>query len=281
MVLARPGFLRDVLRWRWENRPNTFMKSRFALLAIPVFLSSCLIPNLGISAHAGYMQLRPTGNVALEDSGATNSVNDVRIDLKSGFDVSDAGTPFAAGRVELGEWEVSASTFYYDESSSSAITRDFGDIQASPASPTAVNSDLTIFNLRAAVAYQIVDLDLLDVSAGIALDFFDASMDVRSATAIENMSFTAPVPMLYARASTDVGIVSGTVELGWLDIDLGDAAGSYFDLNAMISVSPIPKLEIVAGYRNVDIDVEGHIDNQDFGTHLRMAGWYVGGGVTF
>ena len=113
------------------------MKSRFPLLVLPVFLSSCLIPDVGISAHAGYMQIEPNGNFALQNSAATNAVNDVRIDLERGFDVSDAGTPFAAGRVEFEDWEVSASTFYYDESNSSSITRDFGDITASPASPTA------------------------------------------------------------------------------------------------------------------------------------------------
>lgn len=257
------------------------MKSRFPLLVLPMFLSSCLIPDVGISAHVGYMQIEPTGYFALQDSGATNAVDDVRIDLESGFDVSDAGTPFAAGRVEFDDWEVSASTFYYDESSSSSITRDFGDITASSAIPTAINSDLRIFNFRAVVAYHVIDFDLLDVSAGVALDFFDVDMDVRSATAFENMSFTLPAPLLYTRLSTEFGIVSGSVELGWMDIDLGDAAGSYFDLDAMISVRPIPKLELVAGYRNILIDVDGDFDNQDFGTHLRMAGWYLGGGVSF
>ncbi len=263
------------------SAPNTSMKTSTALLALPALFASCVLPDLGGNVHAGYMNITPSGNFGLQDSAKTNNVNSVRIDVEDGFSVEDAGTPFLRGEGNLGDWDVIVSGFHFDESNPAVLTADFGDITASQASPTPVSTNLTVFNVKGAVAYNVLDLEILDVSAGVCFDYFSVDMDVRSATAFENLSFTAPTPLLYARATAGISIVTGKLEVSWLDIDLGDAVGSYFDLDAMISVKPLPFLELVAGYRNVLIDVDGDVDNQDFDTHLRLSGWYIGGGVSF
>jgi hypothetical protein len=257
------------------------MKTTNALLAVSFFLGSCILPDLSGSAHAGYMSLTPSGNFALQNSARTNNVDSVRADVEDGLKVDDAGTPFLKGEVNLGDWDVIASGFLFDERSNGTLTADFGNITASPGSPTSVATDLSVYNVKAALAYNLLDFGIFDLSAGVCLNYFSVDMDVQSATAFENLAFDAPAPLLYARATAGVSVVTGKLEVSWLDIDLGDAAGSYFDLDAMVSVNPLPFLEVVAGYRNVVIDVGGEVDNQDFDTHLRLSGWYLGGGVSF
>lgn len=253
------------------------MKTTTALLALPVLFGSCVIPDLDGSVHFAYLNITPSGNFALQNSARTNNVDSVRVDIEDGFNVDDAGTPHLKAEVHLGKWAVIASGFHFDEQSATVLTSSFGNIPAT----TPVSTDLTVFNIKAAVAYDVLDLEIVDVIAGVCFDYFSVDMDVRSAAAFENLAFDAPMPLLYVRATAGISIVTGKLEVSWIDLDLGDAAGSYFDLDAMVSVKPMPFLELVAGYRNILIDVDGEVDNQDFDTHLRMSGWYIGGGVSF
>jgi hypothetical protein len=76
-------------------------------------------------------------------------------------------------------------------------------------------------------------------------------------------------------------MVAATLDVGWIDIDLGDADGSYLDVEALVRVNPLPHLELFAGYRFIDIDAEGTADNRRFEAAFQLHGWMVGGGVTF
>lgn len=257
------------------------MKAALCLVLVLLLPVSCVVSDVGIGLRAGSMQVDPSGHLALQNSAKTNQPDDVRIDLADGFDVADEKTPILGARYEHDNFEFDVSAFYHDASQRSTLTQSFGDIAASVASPTPVTSDLTFINAKATAAYKLLDLPMLDLSAGIAFDFFSVDMDVRSATAFENMSFTAPAPMLFGRAKADIWLLSGLLELAWLDLDLEDAKGSFFDLNAMISYRPLPEFELFIGYRNILIDVQGDFDGQDFATHLRISGLYLGGGVTF
>ena len=95
------------------------------------------------------------------------------------------------------------------------------------------------------------------------------------------MSFNAPAPLLFGRARTNLWNFNGLLELAWLDLDLPDAKGSYFDLNAAVSYEVMEDVEVFLGYRNILIDVDGDFEGQDFGTHLKISGFYLGGGFSF
>lgn len=254
------------------------MRLTLATLALPLLLNSCLLPDLGARVHAGYMSLQPTGNVALQDAAASNSSNSVRNDLDGGFNFDDQGTPLLKAEVNLGNWDLVASGFVFEEETRSILANDFGDIAAG----SNVTTDFDVRNLQGALLYNLIDLEVVDLSAGVCVNYFDVDMQVTSTTpATESLAFDTPVPMLYGRVTAGVGIVSAAVGVGWMDVDLGDTDGSFFDLDAMVTVQPFPFLELMGGYRNILIDATGESNRQGFDNHLRLSGFYLGGGLTF
>ncbi len=231
-----------------------------------------------------YLQLKPTGDLGLEDSSRSQALGQIKIDLDDNFSLDDKGTPYIRFDLQSEDWNLEVSGFRFSDSADSTLSAPFGDMPQG----TNVRSDLSIINAKAALTYTLVDLDVVDVGIGVCLDYFDVDMDVRSktvlpapATSFEETDFRAPVPMLFARAAVDVGPVGADVSVGWLSADLQDAKGTFWDLDAMISLKPIPNVDVFAGFRYISIDADGVLDSQRFDTELHLRGWYIGLGLTF
>lgn len=255
-------------------------RNSLALLCLlPCLFGSCVLPMLSGRVLTGYMNITPRGDIGLEDSSGSQSVDTIKIDVADELNLEDAGSPFLRGEVDLGNFRLMASGFHYDDTAASVLSKPFGDIPAS----SSVISKLTITNLKGAVTYRL-PIPIVDVSLGVCLDYFDLDLDVTATApvvAFERLEVRAPVPMLYARASTDVGMFSASVDVGWLSLDLGDGKGNFFDLDAMVGLQPAPYFELVAGYRYILIDASGDFEGQKYDTDLMLSGWFVGGGITF
>ena len=262
------------------NRTNRTNRNSLALLLLlPCLFGSCVLPTLDGRVMVGYMNITPRGDLGLEDSAGSQAVGNIKIDVEDELNLEDAGTLYLRGEVDLGNFRFIASGFRYEDSGASVLTTPFGDIPAS----SSVNSELTITNLKGAVTYRL-PVPIVDLSVGVCLDYFDLQMDVAATdpvVAFEALDIRVPVPMLYARASTEVGMFSAGVDAGWLSVDLGDGKGNFFDLDAMVGVQPVPYVEIFAGYRYVLIDALGDFERQNYDTELMFSGWYLGGGITF
>jgi hypothetical protein len=87
--------------------------------------------------------------------------------------------------------------------------------------------------------------------------------------------------MVFLRGEADLGIVGANLDLGWMNADLHDARGDFWDIEAMVTVSPIPLIELFVGYRYVLIDAKGDVDGQHFDSDLKLSGWMIGGGISF
>lgn len=234
--------------------------------------------------YAAYMDLAPSGNVGLQDAAASQNVNGIRGDLDSEFNVGDANTPYVRLDYATDSWDLELSGFQFEDSGTSTSTATFGDIPAG----TPIMSELRISNVKLGVLTKVVDVGPVEVSAGMAFSYMDVDMDVASLvvlrapdTMYEESNFQAPVPMLYVRGAVDTGVVRGELSLAWIEADVADVEGLFLDIDAMVVFSPVPALDIFAGYRFMNMDVDGKLDGQQFTTHIELSGWYLGAGITF
>ena len=62
---------------------------------------------------------------------------------------------------------------------------------------------------------------------------------------------------------------------------IGDVDGTYWDVEALLRYQATGLIEIFAGYRFINIDVEGEADGQRFDSDLILSGWMVGGGIVW
>lgn len=252
------------------------MRISFALfLLLP--LCSCLNPSM--RAYVAYMNLSPDGDMGLEDVAATRNVNGIRGGLGTEFDLGDSSTPYVRLDYETDAWNVELSGFQYEDSGSSVLTSAYGDIK----SGTSVNSELRFSNVKLGILTDVVDVGPVEVSAGMAFSYMDVDMDVASFNNLsyEESNFQAPVPMLYVRGAVDTGVVRGELSLAWIEADVADVQGLFFDADATVVFSPVPALDVFAGYRYINMDVDGKLDGQQFTTNTQLSGWYLGAGITF
>ena len=149
-------------------------------------------------------------------------------------------------------------------------------------------TELRLSNAKLGFLRDVVNAGPVMVSAGLAFSYFDVDMDVASTkplaapnTVYEESNFQAPVPMLYVRGSVEAKSVRAELSLAWIEADIADVQGLFFDVDAMLVYSPVPAFDIFAGYRYINLDVDGKLDGQQFTTHVELSGWYLGAGITF
>jgi hypothetical protein len=247
------------------------------LLVVSLAFGACSTP--GARVHAGFMQTELSGTLGLSPSSPGSGVTST-IDVDDTLGLSDpSGSIHARGELDAGLVRVTASGFRFSESGSGRLTGSFGDIVAG----TDVASSLDLLNLKTALTFDVLDTGVVRISPGIAIDLFTVDAQVTEAltSTSERIDEVLPVPMLFAQGEVDLGVVSGTLDLGFLDVDLGDIGGTYFDLEAMISVEPFEAVEFYAGYRYISLDADGTSDGQDMIADLLLRGWFIGGGVHF
>ena len=257
------------------------MRTTFALALLLPFCS-CLNPT--VRGYAAFMNLSPEGDAALEDEAGTRNVNGTRGDLEDEFNLGSGNTAYVRVDYEMKQWNVELSGFQYKDSGRSALNSPYGDIPAG----TAVDTELRVSNAKLGVLRDVVNVGPFMLSGGMAFSYFDVDMDVESLvplaapnTVYEESNFQAPVPMLCVRGSMEAKSVRSEVSIAWIEADIADVQGLFFDVDAMVVYTPIPAFDIFAGYRYINLDVDGKLDGQQFTTHVELSGWYVGAGITF
>jgi hypothetical protein len=255
------------------------------LLAIALLPLLCACANPTVRVYTAYMDILPGGNAGLEDLAAMNNANGIRSDLTDEFNLGNGNTPYIRLDLDADRWQVELSGFRYKQGARSNLAASYGDIPAG----RLVNTELKVSNLKLGVLTDLVDLGPVRVSGGLAFNYFDVGMNVTeleprgplNQTGFEHSELQAPVPMLYLRGVVDAGVVRGELSMAWLDAKVADVDGLFLDIDAIFVMSPVPAFDIFAGYRYINIDVDGRLDEQLFTTKLDLSGWYLGVGITF
>ena len=240
-----------------------------ALLLIAL-LGSCSVAEF--TTDAGYMFMALSGDVGFDASGGGGSAN---INLGQGLDISNGSSPYARVEVAAAGFRFGLSGFKYGDSGDSILSTAFGDITAG----STVDTDLDLTNLKATIAYDVINFKYLRISPGISIDYFDVDMEMTATSPVlvsEAIDFQVPVPMPYVSAALMYGDWTLDAEASGISVSLADAEGLYWDLSAKLRYQPLPLLKMFVGYRYLLINASGDTGGQDFDADLRLNGLVFG-----
>ena len=252
---------------------------RWLFPVCPVLLL-CSCETWFVEADAGYAQLQFAGTVALAPSGGGLPVSATTVDLEHELGLEDPiGAPYGRVQAGLGPWGLTASGFSLSDVADGRVTRQFGNITVG----TDVHTEVKMINLKSALTFDVLDTPFLTISPGIAIDYFDFDVNVSAPSlgVSERLKAQAPVPLLFGQVTTSLGPVAASLEGGWMSADVGDANGTFLDLEAMLRLRVGLGAHLFAGYRYISIDANGVASGQRFDADFNLQGWMVGAGYRF
>lgn len=249
-------------------RTPTLMLASVALMA----MTACSLPTANV--QAGFANLSLDGNVGYVTGAATTSIDQ---DVESAFGLGDEqGSPVVRGQIDFGVPVLTVSGFQFEDEGQGTLNATFGSLTAG----VLVDSTVDLQTARASYAFDI-GIGPVSISPGIAVDYFDLSIKATNGLITEEVDLNGPLPLGFLRAQVDFGKVGAFVEAGYISADVDDVDGELLDIEAQLYVRPWSVLELFVGYRHLEMDLEGTIDDDSFDTDLTVSGLMFGGGVTF
>lgn len=239
------------------------------------FLSGCY--QFEVTAQAAYAQLSLDGDLGYATAGSSTPA--VSQDIESGFGLGDdQGTPYARVMIDTGVPVLAVSAFLFEDEGTGQLQADFGSVNAG----LGVRTEFEMMNAKASYAFQI-DLGPVAIAPGIAVDYFDMQIDVRDVfnTQQESVDVAGPVPMGFLRAQVDVWKIGLVAEVGYMEVDVDDVTAEFLDLEALVEIRPTDLINVFVGYRHLDLQLDGTIDNDSFDADVTLSGLFVGGGLRF
>lgn len=271
------------------------------LLAAAALLPACSIPG-----DSAWSDLHANGFAAIYPVGVDGTAHNLSVSDSSGsgltFDgdlsVSKARTTsfFYGARVGFAPIEVSASAFGYDGAHDSAISggATFRG-ESLPIDETLdATTDLEFTTTKLMVGLDIFNSPLARIGVLGGVDFME--FDRFAMTANETISVlgtpvvssgdlqnvlvneSVPIPMLGVRADAQLpwtGLRIGG-ELSGLSAEVDSADISFLDMDVNLNYEPTRNVEVMVGYRRIDVDVSGTIEDAVIDFEMLVDGPYFG-----
>jgi outer membrane protein len=255
------------------------MKKLLILCLSVLTLMATALPAQGFEAGVRGYYWFPSldGNIKYSD----NSIQGTKLDLKDDLGFDDEYYPFGGIFLGLGDHHLSFSFYRADYDGRETLTQDinFGG-EIFPAGHRIKSSlDYDVYDFT----YQYDVLNLENVLAGFSLglvgrvEVFDLEAEIRDETSGQSQKedYTAPVPML--GLNFHLGILADILEARILATGMGYWDGYMVDAQAELLFTPIPYVDISAGYRTFWVDV----DTNDLELNYNTSGVYAGITVGF
>lgn len=248
-------------------RTRTLLLASLALMTVP----ACSVPTVAV--QAGFAQLSLDGDIGYVQETAMVSIDQ---DAKA-FGLGDKqGSPYVRGQVDFGMPVLTVSGFSFEDEGQGTLGATFGTL----AQGVMVNSTLEMQALKLSYAFDI-GFGPVAISPGFAVDYFDLLIEATNGLITERVDLNSPFPLLFLRATVDFGTVGAFVEAGYLGADVDDVDGALLDIEAQLLVRPWSALELFVGYRYLQLQLDGLIDDDSFDTDLTISGLIFGGGLKF
>ncbi|MDA0667918.1 MAG: hypothetical protein O3A95_09560 [Planctomycetota bacterium] len=271
-----------------ERLPRLLTKWILASLGL-VLMPACA---LAVPGDAAWSDLHVNGFAAIYPVNLDATVNDIVVNDGSGitFDGdlnldSNRESSFLYGaRAGFAPFEVIVSEFGYDGRSSglTAGGATFLGVVLPTNETLAANVDLDMSITKLMLGIDVINTPIARVGLLIGVDFFE--FDRFAASAAETKTIlgidvieqgdsvvffaneSAPVPIFGARGDVQLpfGVRLGA-EVTGISADVDDAEISLLDVEINANYEPWENVEVVIGYRLIDLDVDGSI----FGTELK------------
>ena len=228
----------------------------------------------GVRAYYWFPSL--DGHIKYSD----NSLQGTKLDLKDDLGFDNEYYPFGGIFLGLGDHHLSFSFYRANYEGKETLTQNinFGG-QTFPAGDKIKSTlDYDVYDFT----YQYDVLDLENFLAGFSLglvarvEVFDLEAKIRSETTSlsEKEDYTAPVPML--GLNLHLGILADILEARVFATGMSYWDGYLVDAQAELSFTPIPFVDITAGYRTFWVDVDTNDLKLDYNTSGPYAGISVG-----
>jgi outer membrane protein len=249
------------------------MRVSIIVVSMLMFFALSVVPAMAdemISFKAGYLSLSPEGEFAVFSGGVGTKV-DMEDDL--GFD--DSEEFMAEAGVQLGSFRLTAGYLPLKFSGSGSTT---GIIFNGQPFVGTVDSDVDIDLYDVGLTWYLLNFDDLPVrlqlGPEVSVKYVEADLSMRSSTASESESVSAPLPTIGLRGRVGISDFLGLVgRVGYLEYD----DNSFLDADAQLEFSPLPLVGIFAGYRYLDIEV----DESDVFLDVTFDGPYGGAFIRF
>lgn len=242
--------------------------------AIVAALPSCSAP--GVAVQAGYARLQLDGDIGYAQGGGVAFAQDI----ESAFGLGDAqGTPYGRAALDLGTPVFAVSGFLFEDEGTGQLQANFGDISAT----TPVRSTFDMGNVKGSFALEI-PIGPVSISPGLAIDYFDLDISVADTFGAlrEEVAVAGPVPMAFVRAEASLWMFAVLAEVGYMEVnDIDGVDASLLDVEALVEIRPTALLHVFAGYRAMDLSIDGTIDDEDFDADVTLSGFVLGGGLRF
>ncbi|MCG6916998.1 MAG: hypothetical protein LJE89_05550 [Deltaproteobacteria bacterium] len=255
------------------------MKKILMLWFIALTLMATALPAQGFEAGVrGYYWFPALdGDIKYSD----NSLDGTKLDLEDDLGFDDEYYPFGEIFLGWGDHHLSFSFYRADYDGRETLTQDinFGGETFTAGDTIKSSLDYDVYDFT----YQYDVLDLENVLAGFSLGLvgrvrvLDLEAEIRSETTglSEKEDYTVPVPML--GLNFHLGILADILEARVLATGMGYWDGYMVDAQAELSFTPIPYVDIHAGYRTFFVDV----DTNDLELNYNTSGLYAGISVVF
>lgn len=221
-------------------------------LAVLGIVSPVSAFELGVRGYYWFPEV--SGVIRADDAGIVGT----ELNLEDDLGVDNESYPVIEVFAGIGKHHLSLAYYHLDYNGDTVLTKNIyfnGDLFAANAR---VVSSLKYDNYDARYRYDLIDLEnfLAGGSLGLVarLMVFDGSAAIASATVTSKEDFTAPIPMV--GANFHVAILKDILQARVLLTGIEYSGNTAFDGQAEISLTPFPFLDIHAGYRFLNIDVE-------------------------
>ena len=253
------------------------LRHSLSWIVLAPLMVSCA--GLGAKIDLGYMQVEPSGSLALESGSggggpSVSSNNDINDDLGVATKLDSL---YARVELDAGLLHFTGSGYRVKDQASGTLRADFGSIPAN----TAVRTDLDLQIYKVAATLDLIDIGPVRISPGLAADIVLSNTSIAGASVAEDLDGTIPVPMLFVQGEVDFSILEMVVDLGWLDGNYGNYSGNVLDAEAMLRVKPLAMLQVFVGYRATLLDISRDENGDSDRIDLDFRGWTAGVGVQF
>ncbi|MEJ2364350.1 MAG: hypothetical protein P8017_06660, partial [Deltaproteobacteria bacterium] len=191
-----------------------------------------------------------------------NSLSGTKLDLKDDLGFDNESYPFGGVFLGLGDHHLSFSFYRANYEGKELLTQNInlGGLTFPVGDKIMSTLDYDVYDLT----YQYDVLDLENFMAGFSLglvarvEVYDVEAKIRSETTSlsEKEDYTAPVPML--GLNFHLGILADILEARVFATGMGYWDGYLVDAQAELSFTPIPYVDITAGYRTFWVDVDAN-----------------------
>jgi len=246
--------------------------------------ASVILIVIGMALPAGSVELGVRGlywfpdmqgDLQVDNSGIVGT----KVDLREDLGIDNESYPWVDVFFGIGKHHLTFSYYEANYAGSQYLQKDIWFNGELFSINELVDSKIDYKTYDLMYQYDIVDWEniLAGFSLGIVgrVKYIEGEVALASATQTTKQEFTAPIPLL--GANFHMGLLADVLEARVMLTGIGYSDGNCVDGQAEVSLTPIPFIDITAGYRLFYLDADIDDIKFDFGT----AGPYVGLTISF